>query len=297
MTGGPPDDGRGTSTLANPPPAFVARGARSGAPHRLAILTGVISPAFLRVEIDGCPVPPGDAPALALVPHGHFTVMQVRAGRTRGLDLHLQRLDAANRELYDSPLDGELVRARIRTALAASTRDATVRVVVAGAADGGPTRLIVAVGAPAEPPAAPQRLMSVPYTRPFAHLKHLGTFGQLQYGRLARRRGFDDALLTGPGGIITEGATTNIGFLAADMIVWPDTPALHGVTMALLERSPGSSRAPVLLTDLGHFEAAFVTNSRGIVAVAAVDDHRFAGSTPLIAELARRYDAVPGDLV
>ncbi|EIV96102.1 aminotransferase class IV [Frankia sp. QA3] len=260
-------------------------------------MTGVASPAFLRVEIDGRPVPLDDPHPLALLPHGHFTVMQVRDGRTRGLGLHLQRLDAANRELYGEPLDGELVRARVRAALAASTRDATVRVVVTGPPEGGPTRLIVAVGAPAEPPAAPQRLMSVPYSRPFPHLKHLGTFGQLQYGRLARRRGFDDALLTGPGGVIAEGATTNIGFLAGDAVVWPDAPALHGVTMALLERSPASSRAPVRLADLARFEAAFVTNSRGIAAVAAVDDHRFAGSTPLIAELARRYEAVPGDLV
>ncbi|KQC37607.1 aminotransferase class IV [Frankia sp. ACN1ag] len=260
-------------------------------------MTGVASPALLHIEIDGCPVSLDDPPPLALLPHGHFTVMQVRDGRTRGLDLHLRRLDAANRELYAEPLDGELVRARIRAALAASTRDATVRVVVTGTPDGDPTRLIVAVGAPAEPPPAPQRLMSVPYSRPFPHLKHLGTFGQLQYGRLARRHGFDDALLTGPGGVVSEGATTNIGFLAGDAVVWPDAPALHGVTMALLERSPDSVRAPVRLADLDRFEAAFVTNSRGIAAVAAVDDHRFAGPTPRIAELARRYDAVPGDLV
>jgi hypothetical protein len=43
--------------------------------------------------------------------------MQVREGRARGLSLHLARLDAAHRDIYGKPLDGDLVRARIRHAL------------------------------------------------------------------------------------------------------------------------------------------------------------------------------------
>ena len=31
---------------------------------------------------------------------GHFTAMQVRGGRVRGLGLHLSRLEAAHREVY-----------------------------------------------------------------------------------------------------------------------------------------------------------------------------------------------------
>ena len=42
----------------------------------------------------------------ALGSYGHFTAMQVRAGATRGLPLHLARLDAANRELFGVPLAG-----------------------------------------------------------------------------------------------------------------------------------------------------------------------------------------------
>jgi branched-subunit amino acid aminotransferase/4-amino-4-deoxychorismate lyase len=256
----------------------------------------VVTPTPWYIEIDGRPVALDGPQHLALLPHGHFTVMQVRDGRTRGLALHLDRLDAANRELYGEPLDGDLVRARIRGALAATTRDATVRVVVMESGGGpGSTRLIVAIGPPGEPSPAPLRLMSVPYTRPFPHLKHLGTFGQVQYGRLARRRGFDEALLTGPDGTITEGATTNVGFLAEAALVWPDAPALQGVTMALLERATGSSRATVRLADLAGFDAAVVTNSRGVAAVAAVDEHSFAGSASFAAALTRRYDAIPYD--
>ena len=48
---------------------------------------------------------------------GHFTAMQVRGGRTRGLDLHLARLEAAHRDVYGRALGGQEVRDRIRHAL------------------------------------------------------------------------------------------------------------------------------------------------------------------------------------
>src|SRR4051794_31177347 len=153
--------------------------------------------------------------------------MQVRGGRTRGLDLHLRRLDDGTRELFGSALDGERVRHAIRGALG-DTRDASVRVyVVEAAGEPAPT---VTVRPPGDPPARPQRLLSVPYLRPVAHVKHLGDFGQTYYGRLARREGFDDALLTGPGGEVAEAAIANVGFLDGDTVVWPDAPQLAGIT-------------------------------------------------------------------
>ena len=44
-----------------------------------------------------------DQAAVSLLDHegwGHFTAMQVREGRARGLDLHLARLEAAHQEVY-----------------------------------------------------------------------------------------------------------------------------------------------------------------------------------------------------
>ena len=84
---------------------------------------------LIRIEVDG---KPADAVTLAypaLANYGHFTAMQVRSGRTRGLDLHLGRLAAATRELFDSGIDTDLVRRRIRHALA-DISDASVRVSV-----------------------------------------------------------------------------------------------------------------------------------------------------------------------
>ncbi|MCM3884325.1 aminotransferase class IV [Frankia sp. R82] len=303
------------------------------------------------VEVDGQAVAPGAWGRLALLSHGHFTVLQVRAGGCRGLTFHLERLDTAHRELYGKPLGGERVRARIRQALAAflqvtgpphtcdaprfpvgglaldtpqtalpaesspgtapvgaahgcvtaaavgaAAMDATVRVIATDPAGDGPGEIIVVVGPPADAPPTPRRLMSVHYTRPFPHIKHLGTFGQLEHARLAHRRGFDEALLTWPDGTIAEGARTNIGFLAGETVTWPDAPCLTGVTMALLERTTDSTRAPVRLEDLARYDGAVVTNSRGLAPVAAIDDHQFAGST-FTEELSRRYHAIPHDTI
>src|SRR5260221_14373193 len=82
---------------------------------------------------------------------------------------------------------------------------------------------------------SPQRLQSFSYQRPDAHLKHLAT-GQGYFSRLARRNGYDDALLTAPDGAVSEGAVANIGFFDGSAVVWPAAPCLHGNTMALLEQ-------------------------------------------------------------
>src|SRR5215469_11134450 len=82
---------------------------------------------FPRIEIDGRSATTGDLRAAAVSNFGHFTAMQVREHRVRGLKLHLARLDAANVELFGTGLDGDLVRSRIRHALG-DTRDASVRV-------------------------------------------------------------------------------------------------------------------------------------------------------------------------
>jgi hypothetical protein len=97
-----------------------------------------------RLEIDGVPASP-DRLWATVSAYGHFTAMQVRNGRVRGVALHLERLKAANQEAFGVGLDGERVRALVRHALG-DTRDASVRVYVFDA-PGGP--LPSAIGRPA----------------------------------------------------------------------------------------------------------------------------------------------------
>ncbi|MEU1078119.1 MULTISPECIES: aminotransferase class IV family protein [unclassified Streptomyces] len=254
------------------------------------------------VEINGLPADAENLRIPALTGnYGHFTAMQVRGGRVRGLALHLARLDAATVELFGPGLDGERVRTLIRRALAgAGAEDAAVRVYVYGP-DEEPA-VMVTVRPPIDLSPEPQHLLSVPYERPVAHLKHLGGFAQRYYGRAAVHQGYTDALLTGPGGEIAEGAVTNIAFWDGNTVVWPDRPALRGITMALVEeRLPrygtATARRPVTLGGLGAYRAAFVTNSQGIAPVARIDDTAFAVDTELMETLGRLYAEVPWDAV
>lgn len=257
----------------------------------------------LYVEFDGRPATAGDLRIPAFAGYGHFTAMQIRDRTARGLALHLDRLDSANRELFGLPLDGELVRELIGHALeGAGTRDASVRVHGFLPPDSTETVAMVTVRAPARADGAPRSLMSVPFARSVPHIKRPGEFGQVYYGQQARRAGFDEALLTSPGGMVTEGAVTNIGFWDGTSVVWPDAPALTGITMALLESALARADRPsvrrgVPLVGLGVYRAAFVTNSQGIAPVHRIDDTCFAVDEELMQLLGQVYEDVPRESV
>jgi branched-subunit amino acid aminotransferase/4-amino-4-deoxychorismate lyase len=248
------------------------------------------------IEIEGEHVSE-EVAAAALASFGHFTAMQVRGSRTRGLALHLRRLEAANRELFDADLDGEHVRSLIRHALG-DIEDASVRVYLLES-DADPTTVVTV-----KPPGgvqSPQHLRSVGYQRPRAHLKHLRT----EQGRctaVARAEGFDDALLIADDGTVSESATANIGFFDETGVVWPDAPLLHGITMQLLEaRLPQdgmtSRRATVRLTDIPSFEGAFLSYARGVAAVSGVDEMLLADRELRMTALAEAYDSVAWDAI
>ncbi|GAA3217310.1 aminotransferase class IV [Dactylosporangium siamense] len=249
---------------------------------------------LIRLEIDGHSPTPEELYFPALVNYGHLSAMQVRAGRVQGLDLHLSRLASASLALFDTPLDPAHTRSLLRHAVR-DVPDAAVRVNVYQPTPDGPLSVLVAVRAPVHPSPTPLRLMSVPYQRPVAHVKHLGGFGQIYWGRAAVQHGFDDALLTGPDGEIVEAAVHNIAFFDGTHVVWPDAPALPGITMQLLEPLLPSSRIPVTLADLPSYRAAFVTNSIGVVAVTAVDEHTFDVDPALMATVTGALSSVPWD--
>ena len=223
--------------------------------------------------------------------------MQVRARRTRGLVLHLARLEAANRELFEAELHGKRVRELIWHALR-EIEDASVRV-YAFESDNEPT-IMVTVKQPGGV-SKPQRLQSVRYQRPDAHLKHLAA-GQGFYSRLARRNGFDDALLTTSDGAISESSIANIGFFDGSGVVWPAAPCLHGITMQLLERKlvelgVPTRRAPVRLRDIASFEGAFLSNARGVAAVSQVDGMSLPMRAQRMETIADAYASVPWDII
>lgn len=250
------------------------------------------------IEVDGRPPSADDLLWRATVNDGHFTAMQVRGGRVRGLQVHLERLREGSRELWEADLDPALVRERVRHALGTRYVDASVRVYVH--CPEGVLSVMVTVRPPQRMDRSAKRVLPVPYLRPFPEVKHLGGFGQVQHARLAAREGFGEALLTGPDGTVSEGATTNVLFHDGARIVLPSAPALAGTTLRLLEAglpAAGSDvvREPVRLAELGRFRAVFLANSQGIAPVRTVGEREFAVDEELLALLEGVYEATPWD--
>ncbi|MFJ8476153.1 aminotransferase class IV [Kitasatospora sp. NPDC094011] len=259
------------------------------------------------IEIDGVPADPARLAALGLLNYGHFTTLRVEAGAARGLTLHLDRLVRDCRTLFGTELDRAAVRERIRAVLPADGAPVTVRVTCYDpalglerpAAPAAPALLVTTRPAAAAVP-PPLRARTAAYRRELPGVKHVGLFGLVHHRRAAQLAGYDDVLLTDEGGLVTEGATWNIGFLVGDKLVRPEGPSLPGVTEALLTGAYDGpqSREPVRAAELARFDAAFALNAGiGLRPLAAVDGTAFDPDHPLLAELRAAYLGVAAEPV
>jgi branched-subunit amino acid aminotransferase/4-amino-4-deoxychorismate lyase len=243
------------------------------------------------VEING---EDADDEALALLDHegwGHFTAMQVRDGRARGLGLHLARLDAAHREIYGKPLDGDLVRTRIRHALGGRPA-ASVRVC------GYWAGLIVTVRGPQQMLSRPYSMTVQHFQRPLARLKHVGSWAQGRFHDLAMAAGFDDGLLVDETGRISEGNITNVGFWRDGSVIWPEAPKLDGITMLILQRELKArgipqAEAAVHVQDLAAYDGMMLCNSHGWAVVGRVDDLQIRRDAAFTEAISAAYDKCP----
>ena len=243
---------------------------------------------FQRIEVNGEPATIDDLRRLVVQNYGHFTSMQVRDGAVQGLDLHLDRLRDATRELFGRDLDIDAVRGWMRrVAGRAGTLSLRVNVFSRGFDrddPGKPTPPDVLVGAaPARAAATPPLRVRVQrYDREAPHLKHVGTFGLFHQRRIAQQNGFDDALFVTADDAISEGTIWNIGFFDGSHIVWPQAPMLRGISMQLLQEGLRRDGVPTLVRrvergGLAGFRSAFFTNSaRAVQPIACIDDVRFA---------------------
>lgn len=256
-----------------------------------------------RVEIGGAA--PGAADlAAAATSYGHFTAMQVRDGRVRGLRFHLDRLAANTREVFGSELDTDLVRRYVRR-LVAGQGDLSVRVIIFSRSsphDPAMTpEILVRTAPPRSHVATPMRLRSVSYQRDLPHVKHLGSFGLTHHSRAAVLAGYDDAVFLADDGRISEATIWNVGFLRDGTIVWPEAQVLPGITYLVLEdrlRAAGvpQETRPVYPAELPEFDAMFLTNSATIGRpVASVDDVPLRTSATATELLTTAYEAAPWD--
>jgi 4-amino-4-deoxychorismate lyase len=252
----------------------------------------------LTVELDGRAPTAAEMASIAAMNYGHFTSMQVRGGKVRGMALHLARLDDGNEKFFGrrGGVDDDLrLRSWIRHALG-DAEDASVR--VAYTTEG----VLVQVSDPAPDAAGPPLKVQIQgYARPWPEQKHAATMGLRYAQRTARAAGYDDALFAGPDGLISEGSVWNVAFWDGDHVVFPEAPVLKGVTMVLLQVAmsmhgiPWTVR-PVRAAELPDLLAAAAVNSRcPAQPIASVDDVVFGEQDKLISALRTAWDTVPWD--
>jgi branched-subunit amino acid aminotransferase/4-amino-4-deoxychorismate lyase len=246
-----------------------------------------------QIEVNGREASQAEVSLLEHEGWGHFTAMQVRGGRTRGLDLHLARLEAAHQEVYGRPLGGQEVRHRIRHALGGRP-DASVRVY------GYWAGLIVTVREPQDTPDRPHSMKVAQFQRPLARLKHVGSWGQGLFREAALAAGFDEGLLADETGRISEGTITNVGFWRDGTVIWPDAPKLDGITMLVLRRQfeaagVGQAEEPVRVQDLPRYGGMILCNSRGWAPVGRVDDQVISQDETFTAVIKAALGSCPWD--
>ncbi|GAA0936407.1 aminotransferase class IV family protein [Kribbella koreensis] len=222
------------------------------------------------VQLNDTPLALDDPALLSAAGYGHFTSMQVRDGKVRGLDLHLERLDRSSRELFGHGVAADRVLTYLRTTLASSpSGDLSIRVNAftrdRSFIDGTPVEpdLLLTLTDPIEPTSEPPRLLAVEHERTAPHLKHTGTFSQTHEIRRARLAGYDNALFYNRAGHVSEASIWNICFAVDDRIVWPAAEVLPGITMLSLRAALDVARETVdiPLSALGDYRAAYLTNS------------------------------------
>ena len=225
------------------------------------------------VQHDGHAATTAELGPLAFAGYAHFTAMQVRDGRVRGLDLHLERLRKASAELFGSTVPDERLLAELRTAIAAGPSDLSLTAVVhspegeftAAEPDTEPS-VLIRTGPAAYGPEGPLALAAYPHERVLPQIKHVGEVAKTHYLRQAVAEGFDDAAFLDSRGHLSEASIWNLAFWDGTSVVWPEAAMLGGTTMAVvrrqLERLGVPQRTgPLALTDLPELSGAVVMNS------------------------------------
>ncbi|MGE0268466.1 MAG: aminotransferase class IV [Candidatus Omnitrophota bacterium] len=135
----------------------------------------------------------------------------------------------------------------------------------------------------------------------FSHVKALTYEPYFTANQDAKSKGYDEAVLLDPTGVLVEGATTNVFFIEKGVLFTPsvDTGCLNGIVRQVVIRLARQAGFPVQtgrfkLNRLYNADEFFLTNSLiGIKAGASVNKRLIGGKrnpgTVLFQELYRRY--------
>ncbi|MGQ7959021.1 aminotransferase class IV family protein [Pseudomonas sp. SP16.1] len=258
--------------------------------------------------INGHPATASQLNPLAFAGFAHFTAMQVRNARMKGLDLHLDRLRNASLEFFGRAPSDELLRSQIRMAMQEGASDQSLTVTVfsphgeftADSMDVEPA-VLVRTAAPSDGPKGPLRLAAIEHQRPLAAIKHVGEVGKTYYLHQAIRQGFDDAAFVDERGCLSEATIWNLVFWDGDAVIWPRAEMLKGTMMGMVQRQLERLEVPqrrefITLERLRELSGAALMNSwTPGVPVTAIGSHAMDEASPFIELLHEAHEAEPAE--
>ena len=224
---------------------------------------------------------------------GVFEVIRLYDGRPFALDRHLARLERSATNLR-LPLDVEAVRAdawRLLAEAGAGPDHELLRIMVTR----GGRRLLLTEPMVQTPEHV--RLSCVTYapTRILDGIKSLSYGANMLAGRLARERGFDEALLVTPHGRVLEAPTSSIFYVKdGDLLTPPlDEHILASITRAIVIEATGAAERSCTLDELLEADEAFLASTtREVQPVSAIDDRTFDAPGPVTARTAESVVAL-----
>jgi branched-chain amino acid aminotransferase len=229
----------------------------------LASLDGTIGPADeLRIPVTDEGLLRGD---------GAFEVIRLYGGRPFALSDHFDRLRRSCAGLR-LDADHDALPGELDALLEASGPvDGLLRVVVTR----GGRRIAIVEPLPQRPPVSRVATITFAPGRILDGLKTLSYAGNMLAGRLAKERGFDEALLVTPHGRVLEGPTWTFFWVAGGVLCTPplEEHILASITRARLLEECEVSERPCTLDDVRAAEEAFIASTvRELMPIAAVDE-------------------------
>jgi branched-chain amino acid aminotransferase len=218
---------------------------------------------------------------------GAFEVIRVYDGHPFALEEHLRRLErsASNLRL---PVDVEAVRADANRLLAhagGGPDHEALRIVITR----GGRRLLLTE--PVPPAAESARLATITYspTRVLDGVKSLSYAANMLASRLARERGFDEALLVTPHGRVLEAPTSSIFWVKDGAAMTPslEEHILASITRRIAIEQAGAEERSCTLEQLAEADEVFLTSTtREVQAVSQVDERMFDAPGPVTRRVA-----------
>ena len=210
---------------------------------------------------------------------GIFEALRIYAGRPFALADHLDRLERSAKNLH---LDGPVPRAELEAEGAelierrgGSSWDGGIRIVLTR----GGRRLVMTEPIPEYAERARLAFVTYSPTRILDGIKSLSYAANMLAGRIAKERGFDDALLVTPHGRVLELPTSSIFWVAPDgqLCTTPlSDHILASITRERLMRLTDAEERACTTEDLLAAGEAFVASSvREVQPVGAIEDRDF----------------------